>query len=105
MIRLTEEVIAEVQKRGCPPMESYVFGLRLQMWPVFQKAMTEHTEALKKLADGATSGYFSRSAATTDGLVSSVGVQLLMRFVCYSDHIIYDRSANGTSSFSTRLWL
>jgi len=72
MIRLTEDVIAEIQKRGCPPMESYVFGLRLQMWPVFQKAMTEHIEALKKLAEGASSGYFSRTAVTTDPVVSSV---------------------------------
>ena len=72
MIRLTEDVVAEVQKRGCPPMESYVFGIRLQMWPVFQKVMTEHVEALKKLAEGTGSGYFGRSAATTDTLVSSV---------------------------------
>jgi hypothetical protein len=84
MIRLTEDVIAEVQKRGCPPMESYVFGLRLQMWPVFQKAMTEHVEALKKLAEGASSGYFSRTAATTDVLVSSVSPDSSC-LICYSD--------------------
>jgi len=80
MIRLTEDVIAEVQKRGCPPMESYVFGLRLQMWPVFQKAMTEHVEALKKLAEGASSGYFSRTAATTDVLVSSICQRYIVFF-------------------------
>ena len=74
MIRLTEDVIAEVQKRGCPPMESYVFGIRLQMWPVFQKAVTEHVEALKKLAEGTGSSYFNRSTATTDALVSIVSL-------------------------------
>jgi len=72
MIRLTEDVIEEVQKRGCPPMESYVFGLRLQMWPVFQKAMKEHIDALKGLAGGVSSSYFSRTAATTDVMVSSI---------------------------------
>jgi len=80
MIRLTEDVIAEVQKRGCPPMESYVFGLRLQMWPVFQKAMTEHIEALKKLAEGASAGYFSRTAATTDALVSIICQRYIVFF-------------------------
>lgn len=77
MIRLTEDIVAEVQKRSCPPLESYIFGIRLQMWPVFQKSMSEHVEALKKLADGATSGYFSRTTATTDASISLVGVSCL----------------------------
>jgi hypothetical protein len=72
MIRLTEDVMAEVQKRVCPPAESFIFSLRLKMWPVFQKAMTEHVEALKKLAEGASAGYFSRAVATTDAVVSNV---------------------------------
>lgn len=73
MIRLTEDVMMEVQKRGCAPLESYIFGLRLQMWPVFQKAMAEHIDALKKLAEGANASYFSRTAATTDPMITSVG--------------------------------
>ncbi|KAF7301810.1 Vacuolar sorting protein [Mycena indigotica] len=48
IIRLTESVMTEVQKRACPPVESFVFTLRLKMWPVFQKAMTENIETLKK---------------------------------------------------------
>ncbi|KAG6833901.1 hypothetical protein H0H87_007912 [Tephrocybe sp. NHM501043] len=72
MIRLMEDVVLEVQKRNCPPVEFYVFGLRLQMWPVFQKVMAENTEALKKLAEGGSSGYFSRAAATTDSGVASI---------------------------------
>ncbi|KIM90943.1 hypothetical protein PILCRDRAFT_811444 [Piloderma croceum F 1598] len=80
MIRLTEDVIAEVQKRGCPPMESYIFGIRLQMWPVFQKAITEHVEALKKLAEGTGSSYFSRSVATTDAFVSSICNRYIVLF-------------------------
>lgn len=72
MTRLTEDIVEEVQKRNCPPLESFVFGIRLQMWPVFQKAMTEHVEALKKLAEGSSASYFSRAVSTTDVLVSTV---------------------------------
>ncbi|KAG6854864.1 hypothetical protein C0991_012054 [Blastosporella zonata] len=72
MIRLMEDVVLEVQKRSCPPVEFYVFGLRLQMWPVFQKVMAENTDALKKLAEGGSSGYFSRAIATTDVGVSNI---------------------------------
>ena len=72
MIRITEDVILEVQKRNCPPVEFFVFGLRLQMWPVFQKSMAEHIDSLKKLAEGASSGYFSRVLTTTDARVTVV---------------------------------
>ncbi|KAG6821582.1 hypothetical protein H0H93_000091 [Arthromyces matolae] len=72
MIRLMEDVVVEVQKRSCPPVEFYVFALRLQMWPVFQKAMGENTDALKKIAEGGNSGYFSRAIATTDAGVANI---------------------------------
>ena len=72
MIRLAEDAVAEIQKRHCPPAESYVFGLTLKMWPVFQKGMTEHIESLKKLAEGASSGFFNRTAITTDASVANV---------------------------------
>lgn len=77
MIRLAEDVVAEIQKRHCPPAESYVFGLTLKMWPVFQKGMTEHIESLKKLAEGASSGYFSRTTTTTDASVANVSAYFL----------------------------
>lgn len=77
MIRLVEDIIAEVQRRNCPPLENYVFTLRLQMWPVFQKSMSEQIEALKKLAEGGGSGYFGRALTTTDVWVSSVGAFLI----------------------------
>jgi len=53
-------------------VEFFVFGLRLQMWPIFQKVMAEHAEALKKLAEGASTGYFSRAVATTDAGVANI---------------------------------
>lgn len=72
MIRLVEDVIAEVQKRRCSPLESFVFSLRLQMWPIFQKAMSEHIESIKRLADGTGAGFFSKGPSTTDDSVSQV---------------------------------
>jgi hypothetical protein len=74
MIRLTEDVIEEIQKRNCPPLEKFVFGIRLQMWPVFQKAMSEQIDTVKKLAEGSTNSYFARAAVTTDNAVSSVSI-------------------------------
>jgi vacuolar protein sorting-associated protein 52 len=79
MIRLTEEVVVEVQKRNCPPVEFFAFSLRLKMWPVFQKAMADHIQALKKLAEGGSGSYFSRAAATTDAVVLNVKCQRILR--------------------------
>lgn len=78
MIRLTEDVMAEVQRRSCSPLETFIFTIRLQMWPVFQKAMADNVESLKKLAEGTTAGYFRRGSTTTDATVLSVSI------VCYS---------------------
>jgi vacuolar protein sorting-associated protein 52 len=86
MIRLAEDVVAEIQKRHCPSAESYVFGLTLKMWPAFQKGMTEHIESLKKLAEGASSGYFSRTTTTTDATLANVSALLVgsVRLIIYS---------------------
>jgi len=72
MIRLAEDVILEIQKRNCPPVEFFVFSLRLKMWPVFQKSMSDHIDALKKLAEGTSSGYFSRAQTTSDASVTGI---------------------------------
>ncbi|KAF8517831.1 Sac2 family-domain-containing protein [Gautieria morchelliformis] len=64
MIRLLENVLGEVQKRDCPPLETFTLGLRLSMWPAFQKEMNSHLESVKKLADGAGSGGFLSSKPT-----------------------------------------
>ena len=52
MIRLTEEVMLEVQKRNCPPLETFIFSTRLKMWPVWQKGMGDHLEGVRKLVEG-----------------------------------------------------
>lgn len=78
MVRLTEAVTAEVQKRQCSPLETFFFTMRLQLWPVFQKVVSEHCDSLKKLSDR-PSGYFNKAPSTTDEMVinASIGVLTL----------------------------
>jgi vacuolar protein sorting-associated protein 52 len=72
MIRLVEDVIGDVQRRACGPLESFLFGIRLQMWPVFQKAMHENIEAIRKIASSGNIGFFSKGPSTTDASVIDV---------------------------------
>ena len=91
MIRLTEDIADEVQRRGCGPLETFIFALRLKMWPVFQKLMADYTDALKKLAEGTTAGgrYFRRAGSmTTDAAVAAVCrryVVLFNAFIALTD--------------------
>ncbi|KAH9006926.1 vacuolar sorting protein [Lactarius hatsudake] len=82
MIRLTEEVMGEVQKRGCQPLETFLFGLRLQMWPLFQKSMTVQIEGLKTVAEGAAGGYFRRATSTSDATVATICRRYVVLFLC-----------------------
>jgi hypothetical protein len=83
MIRLTEDTMAEAATRGCAPLEHVLFGWRLQMWPVFQRIMTEHIDAIRKLAEGSTTGvvgFFGRSVGTTDALVADICRKYIVMF-------------------------
>ncbi|KAI0347190.1 vacuolar sorting protein [Trametopsis cervina] len=75
VIRLTEDVMLEVQKRGCTPLENFIFTARLKMWPTWQKGMADHVEGVKKLAEGTSSGALGsmfRKSAVTDATVKSI---------------------------------
>ncbi|QRW15915.1 vacuolar protein sorting-associated protein, Vps52/Sac2 family protein [Rhizoctonia solani] len=61
MIRLNENVYLEAERRGCGPLETFLLGQRLAMWPLFQKDMGVQVDSLKKLAENAVGGYLSRS--------------------------------------------
>ncbi|KAF8341320.1 Sac2 family-domain-containing protein [Cantharellus anzutake] len=52
MIRLSDAVLKESNFRGCVPLEEFFLGLRFQLWPLFQKQMSDNVESLKKLVDG-----------------------------------------------------
>lgn len=74
MVRLTEAVTTEVQKRQCSPLETFFFTMRLQLWPVFQKVISEHCDSLKKLSDR-PSGYFNKAPPTTDEFVMNASIK------------------------------
>lgn len=74
MIRLIESVLEEVQRRRCPPLESWLFNIRMQFWPLFQKLISEQATSLNKMSEATTGGYFKRASNFNDGVVQSVGV-------------------------------
>ncbi|KAG8858375.1 hypothetical protein FRB91_009827 [Serendipita sp. 411] len=60
MIRFNEAAYQEAGKRGCTPLETFLVGLRISLWPTFQSEMSAHVESLKKLADAATGSMLVR---------------------------------------------
>ncbi|KIJ70099.1 hypothetical protein HYDPIDRAFT_164254 [Hydnomerulius pinastri MD-312] len=96
MVRLTEAVTAEVQKRQCPPLETFFFSMRLQLWPMFQKIMSEHCDALKKLAER-PGGYFSKAPVTTDSAVLNICKHYIVLFESF---VLLTDQAEETMIFS-----
>ncbi|KAI9574682.1 vacuolar sorting protein [Boletus coccyginus] len=84
MVRLTEAVIAEVQGRLCSPLETFFFTMRLQLWPVFQKVISEHCDSLKKLSER-PGGYFSKAPVTTDVLICKCYINLFQSLVLLTE--------------------
>ena len=60
MIRLNEAAYQEVCRRDCGPMEAFLVGIRMLLWPLFQSEMGAHVDSLKALADSATGSMFAR---------------------------------------------
>ncbi|KAI0832302.1 Vps52-domain-containing protein [Trametes gibbosa] len=101
MIRLTEDVVAEVQRRNCGPLETFVFAIRLKMWPAFQKLMADHIDSVKKFAGGAGGSYFRKSTMTEGAIFTICNryVAVFKSFVALTDQ------AEETMIFSNLLRL
>ncbi len=98
MIRLIEDVAAEIENRACPAAVTFMFGIRMDLWPVFQKVMSENIDGVKKLAEGGGSSYFSRAVALTESTVANVRCSLQRE----RNYVLTGlSSAITTSSFST----
>lgn len=83
MIRLNDELAEQLlgnDRNGtCPAaaMESHIIGIRLQLWPLFQKEMGLQVDSVKKLADNSGSSGMAgllggRSAGIKDSAVQTV---------------------------------
>lgn len=77
---LSDTLIGEHKSGDCPTtsMESYFIGVKMQLWPLFQKEMGINIDSVKKLTDGAGSGGMTafmtggRNAAVKDSVVAAV---------------------------------
>ncbi|KAG6333668.1 hypothetical protein ID866_5426 [Astraeus odoratus] len=101
VVRLTEAVVAEVQRRQCSPLETFLFTVRLELWPVFQRIMSEHCDSLKKLSEK-PSGYFAKTNATTDVMVSNICQSYITMFQSF---VLLTDDAEETMIFSNLLRL
>ncbi|PSS05383.1 hypothetical protein PHLCEN_2v3872 [Hermanssonia centrifuga] len=85
IIRLTEDVMLEVQKRGCQPLETFIFTMRLKMWPVWQKGMADHIDGVKRMAEGtgaagALAGMWTRKVGVTEAAIKSICQRYVIMF-------------------------
>jgi vacuolar protein sorting-associated protein 52 len=76
MIRLNDAVLAEIESRGCLPLEPVCTSLKLAMWPIFRKEMDAHIDSVKRMADAA--GGSGLGAMLTKAVKDSV-----VREVCF----------------------
>jgi len=76
MVKLNDAVLAETQLRHCPPFEPFAIGVRLSMWPLFQKEMNEHINAVKRVADSASGGILSKGSVKDSVLQDASNVPL-----------------------------
>lgn len=84
MIRLAECILGEVQKRGCIPLETFLLGLRLKFWPIFQNIMNGQVDNLKRMADNAgTAGFLSGRTGVRDETIHKVVRRYAMIFVSF----------------------
>ena len=63
-------------------METFLLGVRIKLWPLFQSEMGAHVESLKKLADSAAGTMLSRGNVR-DTVVRAVSRASLIR-ICDS---------------------
>ncbi|KAF8607741.1 hypothetical protein BDV93DRAFT_603525 [Ceratobasidium sp. AG-I] len=101
MIRVNENVYLEAEKRGCGPLETFLLGQRLAMWPLFQKDMGMQVESLKKLAESAVGGLLSRS-----GIKDSAVQVIINRYASlFSACVFLSSEGDETMLFSNVLRL
>ena len=75
---LIDQLIGKDKEGSCPTqgMESHLIGIRLQLWPLFQKEMGTNVDSIKKLSEGTSSGMAGmlgvKNTAVKDSVVTAV---------------------------------
>jgi hypothetical protein len=77
MIRLNDSIYQRlITESQCPvsEMETYLIGVRLTLWPLFNKDLTGQWDAVRKLTASAagTSSLFGAKTAVKDAVVQKV---------------------------------
>ena len=72
MIRLSDAAHKECNSRGCVPLEEFFLGLRFQLWPLFQKQMSDNVDSLRKLVDSGGAGGVSLAGMFSGGAKGNV---------------------------------
>ncbi|KAK4704423.1 vacuolar protein sorting-associated protein 52, partial [Phenoliferia sp. Uapishka_3] len=77
MVRLHEAVVASLVDGGrCPPMESFLIGVRMALWPTFSKVMNVQIDSVRKINGAGTSvvGAFTKAIGATTVKDSAVQI-------------------------------
>lgn len=85
MIRLNDAVFDElITQSKCPTsqLESHLVGLKLQLWPLFQKDLDNQIEAMKKMAESAKGSTGVASVFGNRAGVKDAAVQDASHFNC-----------------------
>lgn len=81
-------------------MEGICMGLKLSMWPIFQKEMTAQIDSVKKLADAAAGGGFG--AMLNKGPKDSTVRQVCERYADFFSYIVALSSDEDEAMVFTR---
>lgn len=70
MIRLNDSIFTSlIDTTHCPPMENHLIGIRLSLWPLFQKTMGAQVESLRRINGTAASGGVFTKTSVKDSAV------------------------------------
>lgn len=90
-VRLNQHFAFELQRRKVPPMEGYIFGNTMLLWPRFQMAMDMHSESLRRAAaslPGRPAGSALSLTSSSSSNQSIAPHQLTQRFANFMQGIL-----------------
>jgi hypothetical protein len=81
LIRLNDKLLAVAQARGALPLIPQLTKWKMELWPAYRRAMDQHVDSLKALADQAEGkGLAGYLKSVKDGAVRAVAVRYAAMF-------------------------